>query len=152
MSSSARIFLAVVTSILALGFGGGLMLAQSAIKQPSDYQIRAGSGQAPAVRVILPASSEPALQASRPFGPLRCKLSRRRTCLFHSKNRLKAPVTSRRRSPPKNDESAAGVMLDRNPRRWLRVRSNKRNKSGNVLSQASWHLVETIHVQGFLKL
>ena len=64
---------------------------------------------------------------------------------------LKALATSRLRSPPKNAESAAGVMLDRNPRGWLRARSNQRNKSANILSQASWHLVETAF-QGFLKL
>lgn len=65
MPSSARIFLAGVLTtfvILALGFGGGLMLAQSALDEPSGYQTRASSGQATAVRVILPASAEPAQQ------------------------------------------------------------------------------------------
>lgn len=66
MPSNARIFLAGVMTtfvILALGFGGGLMLAQSALREPSGYQTRASSGQTTAVRVILPASAEPAQQA-----------------------------------------------------------------------------------------
>jgi hypothetical protein len=63
MPSNARIFLAGVLTtfvILAVGFGGGLMLAQSALKEPSGYQSRASSQQATPVRVILPASAEPA--------------------------------------------------------------------------------------------
>jgi len=63
MSSNARIFLAGVLTtfvILAAGFGGGLMLAQSALKEPSGYQSRASSEQATPVRVILPASAQPA--------------------------------------------------------------------------------------------
>lgn len=66
MPSNARTFLAGVLTtfvILALGFGGGLMLAQSALKEPSGYQTRASSAQATAVRVILPASAEPAQPA-----------------------------------------------------------------------------------------
>jgi type IV secretory pathway VirB10-like protein len=63
MSSNARIFLAGVLTtfvILAVGFGGGLMLAKSALKEPSGYQSRASSEQATPVRVILPASAAPA--------------------------------------------------------------------------------------------
>lgn len=63
MSSNARIFLAGVLTtfvILAVGFGGGLMLARSALKEPSGYQSRASFEQATPVRVILPASAEPA--------------------------------------------------------------------------------------------
>ncbi|MDP1867848.1 hypothetical protein [Bradyrhizobium sp.] len=66
MPSSARIFVAGVLTtfvILALGFGGDLVLAQLASKEPSGYQTRASSVQPPAVRVILPASAEPAQQA-----------------------------------------------------------------------------------------
>lgn len=46
--------------ILGLGFGGGLMLARSALKEPSGYQTRANAAQITPVRVILPASAEPA--------------------------------------------------------------------------------------------
>lgn len=63
MSSNARIFVAGVLTtfvILAVGFGGGLMLAQSALKEPSGYQSRASSEQGIPVRVILPASARPA--------------------------------------------------------------------------------------------
>ena len=63
MSSNARIFLAGVLTtfvILAVGFGGGLMLARSALKEPSGYQSRASSEQASPVRVILAGSAEPA--------------------------------------------------------------------------------------------
>src|SRR4051812_9262248 len=63
MASNARTFLAGVlttSTILALGFGGGLMLAQPAPKLPSGAPTRTSSGQAAWVRVILPASAEPA--------------------------------------------------------------------------------------------
>jgi outer membrane biosynthesis protein TonB len=44
--------------ILALGFGGGLMLAKTVMEPRSEQQARAPSE--PPVRVILPASAEPA--------------------------------------------------------------------------------------------
>jgi outer membrane biosynthesis protein TonB len=46
--------------VLAFGFGGGLMMAKSALHEPSGYQARA-AGEAPTpVRVILPHSAEAA--------------------------------------------------------------------------------------------
>jgi len=64
MASIARIFFAGVGTtfvILAIGFGGGLMLAKSALHDPSG-QTR--SEAARGMRVILPASAEPALQVT----------------------------------------------------------------------------------------
>ena len=70
MASSAKIFFAGVGTtflILAVGFGGGLMLAKSAL-QDAPPQTRASSESASSepsgVRVILPASAEPALQST----------------------------------------------------------------------------------------
>ena len=66
MASNARIFFAGVGTtfvILAIGFGGGLMLAKSALHDPSG-QTRANSEAARGMRVILPASAEPALQVT----------------------------------------------------------------------------------------
>ena len=63
MPSITRTFVAAaLTSFgaLVLGIGGDLMLAQSAPKQPSGYQTRPSSALATSVRVILPASAEPA--------------------------------------------------------------------------------------------
>jgi hypothetical protein len=66
MASSARIFFAGVGTtfaILAIGFGGGLILAKSAIHdQPA--QVRASSESRAGTRVILPTSAEPALQVT----------------------------------------------------------------------------------------
>ena len=62
MASSGRIFFAgVVTTfvILAIGFGGGLMLARASI-EPSARSYSSAK-PLPQVRVILPASAEPAL-------------------------------------------------------------------------------------------
>jgi hypothetical protein len=62
MASNARIFFAGVGTtfvILAFGFSGGLILAKSALHD-RPQQTRASSEPAPAVRVILPLSSEPA--------------------------------------------------------------------------------------------
>jgi type IV secretory pathway VirB10-like protein len=66
MASNARTFFAGVTTsfvILAIGFSAGLMLAKSALHEPSA-QKRTTSEPSPAMRVILPASAEPAPQAA----------------------------------------------------------------------------------------
>ena len=70
MASSANMFFAGVGTtflILAVGFGGGLMLAQSAL-QDAPPQTRASSestsSESSGVRVILPASAEPAPQST----------------------------------------------------------------------------------------
>lgn len=60
MGSSARIFFAGVGTtfaIIAIGFGGGLLLANSALDDP-PRQVRASSQPPSGVRVILPASAE----------------------------------------------------------------------------------------------
>jgi hypothetical protein len=62
MASSAHIFFAGVGTtfiIFAAGFGGGLLLAKSAVHDPSPKAL-ASSEQISPVRVILPASAEPA--------------------------------------------------------------------------------------------
>ncbi len=68
MASTARIFFAGVGTtflILTVGFGGGLMLAKSALHdQPTPT--RASSEATPSVRVILPASAAPPIQVSEP--------------------------------------------------------------------------------------
>jgi type IV secretory pathway VirB10-like protein len=66
MASNARIFFAGVGTtfvILALGFGGGLMLAKSALHDQSP-QMRANSEPTPGMRVILSPSAEPAIQVA----------------------------------------------------------------------------------------
>lgn len=66
MGSSARIFFAGVGTtfaIIAIGFGGGLLLANSALDDP-PRQVRASSQPPSGVRVILPASAEPAPQVT----------------------------------------------------------------------------------------
>jgi outer membrane biosynthesis protein TonB len=63
MSSNGRIFFAGVGTtfvILAVGFGGGLMIAKSALNQPQGYQARASSEPVSSVRVILPTTAEAA--------------------------------------------------------------------------------------------
>lgn len=65
MSSSARIFFAGVGTTfatLAVGFGGGLMLAKTAVYD-SPAQARANSPRPP-VRMVLPTSAEPTLQVT----------------------------------------------------------------------------------------
>jgi hypothetical protein len=64
MTSTTRVFFAGVgTSVvfLAVGFGAGLMLAKSALNDP-PLQNRATSEPSPGVRVVLPASADPAPQ------------------------------------------------------------------------------------------
>ena len=63
MSSNARIFFAGVGTtflILAVGFGGGLMMASSTLQDPNGRAPAASERLSPA-RVILPTSAEPAL-------------------------------------------------------------------------------------------
>ena len=68
MSSNARIFFAGVATtfvILAVGFGAGLMMASSTL-QDTTWRAGSASERLAPVRVILPASAEPA----RPPQPL----------------------------------------------------------------------------------
>ena len=70
MSSNARIFFAGVGTtvvILAVGFGTGLMMASSMLRDPTGRAPSAAAGLAP-VRVI-PTSTEPA-QPSQPAQPM----------------------------------------------------------------------------------
>jgi type IV secretory pathway VirB10-like protein len=63
MASSAGIFFAGVGStfiILGAGFGGGLMMAKSALKEPTGYQSRVSAEPPSPARIILPASAEAA--------------------------------------------------------------------------------------------
>jgi type IV secretory pathway VirB10-like protein len=67
MASNARVFFAGVGTtfvILAIGFGGGLMLAKTAMEpSASSHSI---ADQLPPVRVILPASAEAAMPPPQP--------------------------------------------------------------------------------------
>jgi type IV secretory pathway VirB10-like protein len=63
MASNAGIFFAGVGTtfiILGAGFGGGLMMATSALKEPAGYQNRASAEPPSPVRVILPSTAEAA--------------------------------------------------------------------------------------------
>jgi outer membrane biosynthesis protein TonB len=63
MASKAGIFFAGVGTtfiILGAGFGGGLMMATSALKEPTGYQNRASAEPPSPARVILPSTAEAA--------------------------------------------------------------------------------------------
>jgi type IV secretory pathway VirB10-like protein len=67
MASNAGIFFAGVGTtfiILGAGFGGGLMMATSVLKEPVGYQKRTSDEPPPAARVILPSTAEAAQQAA----------------------------------------------------------------------------------------
>src|SRR3954453_4776617 len=64
MAAKERIFFAgvgITFAILAIGFGGGLLIASSAMKDTAT-QKRVSSEPMPAARVVHPALAEPALQ------------------------------------------------------------------------------------------
>jgi hypothetical protein len=67
-TSTGAFFAGIGTTfaILALGFGGGLMMANSALKEPGGYQSRAASQAPVPVRVILPSSAEAAQPPQQP--------------------------------------------------------------------------------------
>jgi hypothetical protein len=70
MASNERVFLAGVGTtllILALGFGGGVMLSRTGPKPSTTRQVAAAA--LPSVRVILPASAEPAEPAGENVQP-----------------------------------------------------------------------------------
>jgi hypothetical protein len=63
MASKAGVFFAGVGTtfiILGAGFGGGLMMATSALVEPTGFQNRASAGPPSPVRVILPSTAEAA--------------------------------------------------------------------------------------------
>ena len=69
MASNARIFLAGVGTtfiILGAGFGGGLLMANSAFEQPTGYRSHASSKPLPPARVVLPTTIEAALPPQTP--------------------------------------------------------------------------------------
>jgi hypothetical protein len=74
-TSTGAFFAGIGTTfaILAVGFGGGLMMAKSALKEPGGYQARAANEAPAPVRVILPSSAEaaqlPQQQTSSPPEP-----------------------------------------------------------------------------------
>ena len=68
MASSTRMFFAGVGNtfaILGVGSGGGLLMADSALKEPAGYQARATAEPPSPVRVILPTTAE----AAQPMQP-----------------------------------------------------------------------------------
>jgi hypothetical protein len=74
MAMSTKSFFAGIGTtfvILAVGFGGGLIMANSAFKEPAGYQTRAArsDGLTP-VRVILPTSAEAAQPPQLPAASL----------------------------------------------------------------------------------
>jgi type IV secretory pathway VirB10-like protein len=63
MASKVAMFFAGVGTtfiILGAGFGGGLMMATSALKEPTEYQNRASAEPPSPARVILPSTAEAA--------------------------------------------------------------------------------------------
>jgi hypothetical protein len=69
MASSAAIFFAGVGTtfmILGAGFGGGLMIAKSALQEPAGYQNRAPAEPPSPDRIVLPSTAE----AAQPPQPL----------------------------------------------------------------------------------
>jgi hypothetical protein len=75
-TSTCAFFAGIGTTfvVLTIGFGGGLMLAKSALKEPGGYQTHAASEALAPIRVILPTSAEaaqpPQQQASSQKGPV----------------------------------------------------------------------------------
>jgi hypothetical protein len=68
MASNLRIFFAGVGTtfiLLGVGFGGGLMMAKSALEEPTGDRPRASS-ELPPARVILPSTTEAALPRQNP--------------------------------------------------------------------------------------
>ena len=69
MASNLRIFFAGVGTtfiLLGVGFGGGLMMAKSALEEPTGHRSPAPSEPLPPVRVILPSTTEAALPPQSP--------------------------------------------------------------------------------------
>src|SRR4051794_18752147 len=63
MASNAGIFFAGMGTtfiVLGAGFGGGLMMATSALKEPVGYQKPPSNDPPPPARVILPSTAEAA--------------------------------------------------------------------------------------------
>lgn len=68
MAAKERIFFAGVGTtfaILAIGFGGGYLMANSTLDAPTSHD-RLRSEPLPVARVVLPPSSEPALKPTAP--------------------------------------------------------------------------------------
>jgi hypothetical protein len=67
-TSTGAFFAGIGTTIvvLVIGFGGGLMMAKSALNEPGGHQTRVASEPLNPVRVILPTSAEAAQPPQQP--------------------------------------------------------------------------------------
>ena len=113
MSSNARIFFAGVGTtfvILAVGFGAGLMMASSTLP---DTARRAGSTfeRLAPVRVILPASAEPA-QPPQPLQPEQAEAEQRERRRRSAERKAKKLATARARQQfeQQSREREPGIM------------------------------------------
>ena len=126
MASTARIFFAGIGTtflILAVGFGGGLLLAKSTLHDP-PLQTRASSESNRSVRVILPTSAEPAMQSTPiiPDEPM---------SEVHPVKEVQAPVTQ----PNEKADSKMGERERRAERRRYAERKAKRLAAVRVRRQ-----------------
>src|SRR3954447_17943612 len=72
MPSNASIFFAGIGTtflILGAGFGGGMMMANSALKEPNHYQSRTTAEAPTPLRVVLPSSAAAAEPKQPPQQP-----------------------------------------------------------------------------------
>jgi hypothetical protein len=99
MASSARVFFAGVGTtfaILAVGFGGGIMLAKSALHD-QPVQTRASAEPPAPTRVILTATAAPAVRAPDPAIPE----PRSQVQPAHETQPAAAPVQAEKTDPKK---------------------------------------------------
>ncbi|HEV7879257.1 hypothetical protein [Bradyrhizobium sp.] len=114
MASSARVFFAGVATtfaILAIGFGGGVILAKSALRDPA--QTRAAVEPPAPAKIILAAAAQPAVRAPEPTVPERTVPEPKSQVQPARENQAAAVPTQVEKTDPKKAERESRAQRKR---------------------------------------
>jgi type IV secretory pathway VirB10-like protein len=149
MVSAARILFAGIGTIfviLAIGIGGGLMLARTALKESAGYQAPANTESTASVRVMLPSSA----QAAQPPRPdvAAVPTPDPQTPVPPSVKQVQAPTGKQvgqvdTRKAQAQERERRRRYAERKARRHAPPGSSRNPGRASALSRASWPLMVT---------
>ena len=132
MATSTGAFLAGIGTtfaVLAVGFGGGLMMAKSAVKESGGYQTRTASEALTPVRVILPNSAEAAQPPQQPHQQASSPPEPATQTTLQPAKQLQAPVEKvDTRKPEAEERERKRRYVERKARRQAEARAREQRE------------------------
>jgi hypothetical protein len=132
MATSTGAFLAGIGTtfaVLAVGFGGGLMMAKSALKESGGYQARVTSEALTPVRVILPNSAEAAQPPQQPHQQASSPPEPATQTTLQPAKQLQAPVEKvDTRKPEAEERERKRRYVERKARRQAEARAREQRE------------------------